>query len=47
VLPGVPLLSRRRWSGFPIDFAIVLGTDLITLLDIFLLIIVSLFNNFN
>ncbi len=28
VLPGVVLLSRRRWSGFPVDFAIGLGPGL-------------------
>ncbi len=28
VFPGVDLLSRRRWSGFPVDFAIGLGPGL-------------------
>lgn len=28
VFPGVLLLSRRRWSGFPVDLAIGLGPGL-------------------
>jgi hypothetical protein len=28
VFPGVVLLSRRRWSGFPVDFAIGFGPGL-------------------
>jgi hypothetical protein len=28
VFPGVLLLSRRRWSGFPVDFAIGFGPGL-------------------
>jgi hypothetical protein len=28
VLPGVFLLSRLRWSGFPVDFAIGFGPGL-------------------
>jgi len=28
VFPGVFLLSRRRWSGLPVDFAIGFGPGL-------------------
>ena len=28
-MPGVPLLSRCRWSGFPVDVAILFGPGLI------------------
>jgi hypothetical protein len=28
VFPGVVLLSRRRWSGCPVDFAIGFGPGL-------------------
>ena len=29
VLPGVPLLSRWRWSGFPVDVAVLFDPGLI------------------
>lgn len=32
-MPGVALLSRRRLSGFPVDFAMGLGPGLIAILE--------------
>ena len=39
-LPGVPLLSSLRWSGFPVEVATLFGPGLIALMVIFFLFIV-------
>ena len=35
VFPGVPLLSRCRRSGFPVDFAVLFGPGLIQMISVF------------